>query len=81
MIFVSVVQRGYTESQLYGPFKTVEEARHEFTDSVTRGDDGDETKYTFFEVKNEVMKEVGYVLFYDECDDKDDFKEEYFLNV
>ena len=42
--------------------------------------DGDETRYTFFEVTESGTKEVGYVLFYDECetDGLEWKKEEYF---
>ena len=66
MIFVSVVQLGYTDSLLYGPYGSIDEGRRELTDSKDRGDDGDETRYTFFEVTNEGTNEVGYVLFYEE---------------
>tara|TARA_B100001093_G_scaffold516557_1_gene595633 strand:+ start:1075 stop:1323 length:249 start_codon:yes stop_codon:yes gene_type:complete len=82
MIFVSVVQRGYTDSLLYGPFGSIDEGKRELTEGKDRGDDGDETKYTFFEVTNGVTKEVGYVLFNDECESRtQDIKEEYFPNV
>ena len=81
MIFVSVVQRGYTDSLLYGPYGSIDEGRRELTDGKDRGDDGDETRYTFFEVTNEGTNEVGYVLFNDECESRtQDIKEEYFPN-
>tara|TARA_Y100000592_G_C5450588_1_gene308513 strand:- start:1446 stop:1697 length:252 start_codon:yes stop_codon:yes gene_type:complete len=83
MIFVSVVQRGYTDSTLYGPFGSIDEGKRILTDGKTRGDDGDETKYTFFKTSRKGMVEIGYVLFHDECDydDGEDLKEEYFPNV
>lgn len=79
MIFITVVQRGYSDSELYGPFSSVEEGKRNVTDGVDRGNDGDETKYTFFEITSEGTKELGYVLFNDECEVRtQDIKEENF---
>ena len=80
MIFVTTTQRGYTDStELHGPFTSIDEGKMKVTDDVDRGIDGDETRYTFFEVTTSGTKEVGYVLFRDECEyDEDDLKEEYF---
>ena len=81
MIFVTKTQRGYTDTDLHGPFTSIDEGKMKVTDGVDRGDDGDETRYTFFEVTTSGTKEVGYVLFRDECEyDEDDLKEEYFPN-
>ena len=81
MIFVSVVQRGYTDSTLHGPYGSIDEGRRELTEGKDRGEDGDETRYTFFEVTNEGTNEVGYVLFNDECESRtQDIKEEDFPN-
>ena len=85
MIFVTVTQRGYTDStSLFGPFQSVEEGKRKVTDGLSRGIDGDETRYTFFESTSNfygVMREVGYILFRDECEhDGDDLKVEHFYN-
>ena len=78
-IFITVTQRGYTDStDLLGPFSSIEEGKRLETDSETRGLDGDETRYTFFETTKSGTKEVGYVLFNDECEILGDIKEEYF---
>ena len=82
-IFITVTQRGYTDStDLLGPFKSIDEGKRLVTDSETRGLDGDETRYTFFETTKSGTKEVGYVLFKDECEyDEEDLKEEYFPSI
>ena len=79
-IFITVTQRGYTDStDLLGPFTSIEEGKRLVTDSETRGLDGDETRYTFFETTKSGTKEVGYVLFNDECEVRtQDIKEEHF---
>ena len=79
MIFITVNQRGYTDTTLHGPFTSVDEGKRKVTDCVDRGHDGDETKYTFFEMTPDGMKEIGYVLFNDECEVRtQDIREEYF---
>ena len=82
MIFITVTQRGYSDSQLYGPFNSVEEGKEKVTDGVDRGIDGDETRYTFFEVTNSsTPRELGYVLIDDECEgDEDNLRSEHFYN-
>ena len=86
MIFITVTQRGYSDTELYGPFDSIEEGKKKITDGVTRGHDGDETKYTFFETvdglfKTIGVKEVGYVQLDDECEgDKDNLRHEEFYN-
>ena len=83
-IFITVTQQGYTDStDLLGPFTSIEEGKRLETDSETRGLDGDETRYTFWEITESGTKEVGYVLFKDEClyDDDEDLKEEYFPHI
>ena len=81
-IFITSTQRGYTDSSLSGPFKTIEEGKKKVTDGMTRGYDGDETCFTFFEVTTTGIKELGYVLFRDECEhDGDDLKVERFRNT
>ena len=83
-IFITVTQRGYTDSTtLLGPFTSVDEGKRKVTDRVERGIDGDETRYTFFEITESGPKEVGYVLFYDEyeTDGLEWKKEEHFPNV
>ena len=80
-IFITVTQRGYTDSTLLGPFSSVEEGKKRITDNVERGLDGDETRYTFFKINNCLDNlEVGYVLLKDECDhdEGEDLKEEHF---
>ena len=80
--FVSVSQRGYSDSQLHGPFKSIDEGKKQLTDGVVRGYDGDETTFTFHEMTDEGLREVGYVLFKDECEVRtQDIKEEHFPNV
>ena len=68
MIFVTVTQRGYTDSELLGPFTSVDEGKRKVTDGLDRGLDGDETRYTFYEVTDGMTKEIGYVHFEDECE-------------
>ena len=81
MIFVTTSQRGYSDSELFGPFQSVEEGKRKVTDGRTRGYDGDETRFTFFNVTPSGTTEIGYVLFRDECEyDEGDLKEEYFRN-
>tara|TARA_B100001059_G_C17411188_1_gene368554 strand:- start:268 stop:525 length:258 start_codon:yes stop_codon:yes gene_type:complete len=81
-IFITVTQRGYTDPELHGPFTSVDEGKEKVTDGMTRGYDGDETRFTFFEVTPSGTKEVGYVLFKDECEyDGDELKEEHFTNT
>lgn len=89
MIFITVTQRGYSDSVLLGPFTSVDEGKKKVTDGVTRGIDGDETRYTFFEVPdsslmrdgNGTTRELGYVLFEDECEgDEDNLRSEHFYN-
>lgn len=79
MILVTVTQRGYTDSELNGPFESVDEAKRKVTDGLVRGLDGDETRYTFYEVTDGETREVGYVHFNDECEVRtQDIREEYF---
>jgi hypothetical protein len=79
MIFITVNQRSYSDTELHGPFTSVDEGKRKVTDGVNRGHDGDETKYTFFEMTTDGMKEIGYVLFNDECEVRtQDIREEYF---
>ena len=67
MIFVTVVQSGYTDTlDLMGPFKSLEESKKETTDGMTRGYDGDETRFEFFELVDGELKHVDTVLFEDE---------------
>lgn len=81
-IFITVTQRGYTDStELLGPFTSIVEGKRLVTDCIDRGLDGDETRYTFIRVTNDktTNHEVGYVLFNDECEVRtQDIKEEYF---
>jgi predicted dithiol-disulfide oxidoreductase (DUF899 family) len=50
------------------------------TDGRLRGDDGDETRFTFFDITPTGMNEVGYVLFYDEYErEGEDLREESFI--
>ena len=79
MIFVTVTQRGYTDSELHGPFTSVDEGKRKVTDGLTRGLDGDETRYTFYEVGGGETREVGHVHFDDECEgDEGNLRSEYF---
>ena len=78
-IFITATQLGYTDSSVYGPFNSIEEGKRKITDGLTRGLDGDETRYTFFEMKENSVHELGYVLFKDECCFRtQDIKEENF---
>ena len=81
-IFITVSVRGYSESSIEGPFSSVEEGKKKVTDGITRGIDGDETCYTFHELTTSGFKELGYVLFEDECEgDEDNLRSEHFHNV
>ncbi len=81
-IFITSTQRGYTDTMsLHGPFDSVEEGKKKVTDGRTRGFDGDETRFTFFEVTPSGTNELGYVLFRDECEhDGDNLKVEHFYS-
>lgn len=82
MIFVTVSQRGYSDSELYGPFKSIDEGKKKVTNDFNRGPDGDETRYTFFKVIDGSVIEIGYVHFHDECEVRtQDIREEYFPNI
>ena len=83
MIFVTTSQRGYTDSELHGPFNSIDEGKKEVTDGRTRGYDGDETRFTFFNVTPSGTTEIGYVLFRDEVESflDDDLKVEHFPNT
>lgn len=82
MIFVTASQKGYSDSELYGPFKSIDEGKEKVTDGLDRGNDGDETRYTFFEIVDGYVKEIGYVHFHDECVVRtQDIREEYFPNL
>ena len=80
-IFITVTQLGYTDSEVCGPFESLGEAKEKVTDGLTRGLDGNETRYTFYKMSsNSSVVELGYVLFKDECDfDEEDLREEHFL--
>ena len=82
-IFITVTQRGYTDPELHGPFTSVDEGKREVTDGIDRGYDGDETRFTFFEVTPSGTKELGYVLFRDEVEGflDEDLKVEHFPNT
>ena len=81
-IFITSTQRGCTDStSLHGPFDSIGEGKEEVTDGLKRGYDGDETRFTFFEVTPSGTKELGYVLFQDECEcDEDNLKVEHFYS-
>ena len=79
-IFITVTQLGYTDSDVHGPFKSLDEAKENVTDGLTRGLDGNETRYTFYKMSNSSVKELGYVLFKDECYfEEEDLREDYFI--
>lgn len=86
MFFVVKSVRGYSDVTTYGPFSSLAAAQQSVTNGVTRGDDGDETQYTFFEYNSYVnrvdsnsIEEVGYVSFKDEIEcEEDDTRYEYF---
>ncbi len=86
MIFVVSSARGYSGVTTYGPFSSLEEAQRNVTNGVERGNDGDETQYTFFEYNSYVnrigednIKEIGHVLLKDEFESRDkDLREESF---
>ena len=81
MIFITVNQRGYSDTELHGPFTSVDEGKKKVTDGVDRGNDGDETKYTFFEITPEGTKELGYVQLDDDCEgDENSLRSEVFYN-
>ena len=78
-IFITVTQLGYTDSDVRGPFKSLDEAKENVTDGLTRGLDGNETRYTFYEISKLSVKEIGYVLFNDECNyNEEDLREDHF---
>ena len=83
MIFVSTSQRGYTDTELYGPFPSVEVAKQNITDNLEQGLDGDDTRYTFHKVSESGTTEsIGYIYFYEEYDSNNGLetkKEEYFV--
>ena len=61
-IFITVTHRGYTDStNLLGPFNSIDEGKRLVTDVIELGLDGDETRYTFFEMLEGTKgtKEVG----------------------
>ena len=62
-IFITVTQLGYTDSEVYGPFESLGEAKEKVTDGLSRGLDGNETRYTFYKMSNLSVGELGYVLF------------------
>tara|TARA_B100001057_G_C22594789_1_gene850425 strand:+ start:376 stop:618 length:243 start_codon:yes stop_codon:yes gene_type:complete len=78
-IFITVTQLGYTDSEVFGPFESLVEAKEKVTDGLTRGLDGNETRYTFYKMSNLSVGEIGYVLFNDECNyNEDDLREDHF---
>lgn len=78
-IFITVTQLGYTDSEVQGPFESVGEAKENITDGLTRGLDGNETRYTFYKMTNLSVEEIGYVLFKDECMfNEDSLREDHF---
>ena len=87
MFFVVSSTRGYSDVTMFGPFSSLEEAQRSVTDGVDRGDDGDETQYTFFQYNSYVnvvgednIKEVGHVLLRDEVEyDESERREERFV--
>ncbi len=89
MIFVVSSVRGYSDVTMFGPFSSLEEAQRSVTDGVDRGNDGDETQYTFFEynsyinkVDEDNIKEIGHVFFKDESEsDDEDLREESFYEM
>ena len=86
MIFVVSSTRGYSDVTMFGPFSSLEEAQKSVTDGVNRGNDGDETQYTFFQYNSYVnrigednIEEVGHVLLKDEFESHgNDLREESF---
>ena len=67
MIFVTIVQAGYTDTlDMYGPFTSLEHAKSKTTDGMDRGYDGDETRFEFFQLVDGVLKHVDTVLFEEE---------------
>ena len=86
MFFVVESVRGYSDVTMFGPFSTLTEAQQSVTDGVSRGVDGDETQYTFFQYNSYVNKlnennieQVGHVLLRDEVEyDESDIREESF---
>jgi hypothetical protein len=80
-MFITVTQLGYTDSEVYGPFESLGEAKEEVTDGLIRGLDGNETRYTFYNMTNLSVEEIGYVLFNDECNySEEDLREDHFSN-
>ena len=86
MYFVVKSVRGYSDVTTFGPFATLADAQQSVTEGVNRGDDGDETQYTFFQYNSYVNKwsennieEVGHVLLRDEAEyDESERREESF---
>ena len=86
MIFVVSSTRGYSDFTMFGPFSSLDEAQRSVTDGVNRGNDGDETQYTFFQYNSYVnrigednIEEVGHVLLKDEFESHgEDLREESF---
>ena len=78
MIFVVSSVRGYSDVTMFGPFSSLEEAQRSVTDGVDRGNDGDETQYTFFKVTPSGVVDIGYVRFEDEVESDGDLRSESF---
>lgn len=80
MIFITVNQRGYTDTELWGPFPSVEAAK-KITDGLEQGLDGDDTRYTFHKVSESGTETIGSIYFYEEYenDGLETKKEEYFV--
>lgn len=68
MYIVTVSVRGYSDTEVHGPFTTLDESRRNVTDGVERGNDGDETRYEFWMVEFGDTKKVGEVFFHDESE-------------
>ena len=86
MIFVVSTAIGDSDVTTHGPFSSLEEAQRSVTDGITRGYDGAETQYTFFQYNSYVnrvgennIEEIGHVLLKDEYEsDNKDLREESF---
>ena len=88
MIFVVSSVRGYSDVTMFGPFSSLEDAKRSVTDGVVRGNDGDETQYTFFQYNSFVnrigednIEEIGHVLFEDEVESDGDLRSESFQEM
>ena len=68
MYIVTVSVRGYSDTEVHGPFPTLDDSRRNVTDGVDRGNDGDETRYEFWKVDTTGMTRVGEVFFHDESE-------------